>query len=70
MGFNWGRHNPWTPSVGIKDCLPRNSALSHAGVGCGDFAELGGALVVGRDVVVGILAGQVEDPQRGPAGWY
>ena len=30
-----------------------------------DFAELVGTLVVGGDIVVGILAGQVEDPERG-----
>jgi hypothetical protein len=40
----------------------------HTGVGCGDFAELVGTLVVGPYVVVGILAGQVEDPQRGQRG--
>lgn len=21
MGFNWGTPDPWTPSIGIKDCL-------------------------------------------------
>ena len=65
MGFNWGTTYPWTPSVAIKDCLPRNSALSHTGVGFGDFAELVRTRVFGGDVVVRILAGQLEDPQRG-----
>ena len=62
MGFYWGTPYPWTPSVVIKDCLPRRPAFLDAGVGFGDFAELVGTLVAGRDVVVAILAGQVEDP--------
>jgi hypothetical protein len=35
----------------------------HPGIGFGDFAELVGPCVVGSDVVVGILAGQIEYPQ-------
>ncbi len=65
MGFYWGTPYPWTPSVAIKDCLPRHLAFLHTGFGCGDFAELVGPCVVGGDVVVGILAVQVEESQRG-----
>ena len=62
MAFYWGTLNPWTPSVDIKDCLPRRLAFLHAGVGCGDFAELIGTPVVNGDVVVGSLPRQVEEP--------
>jgi len=44
---------------------PDSPAFLHAGVGFGDLAELVGTCVVGGDVIVGIVAGQVEDPKRG-----